>query len=175
MKLDERRPAEHRLSVVYRVGAGVTGLLLIAFGVLGLLIRLPLFDTEGQVIAGLSTNGALSLISVTVGSLLVGGAIIGGTFASTLNITVGIAFVASGLVNLAVMETDYNLLAFRIPNVIFSFAVGLMVMTFGMYGRVSGGLPHDNPFWRQRHGLPRPPDGEAEPQPRRVSTIGLSE
>jgi hypothetical protein len=26
-----------------------------------------------------------------------------------------------------------------------------MLMAFGMYGRVSGTLPHDNPYWRARH------------------------
>ncbi|MFF3863367.1 DUF4383 domain-containing protein [Streptomyces sp. NPDC002209] len=33
-----------------------------------------------------------------------------------------------------------------------SVAFGLLlIMSFGMYGRVSGGLPHDNPYWRRRH------------------------
>lgn len=36
-------------------------------------------------------------------------------------------------------------------NVIFSLVTGLLLMTFGMYGRVSGSLPHDNPYWRARH------------------------
>jgi hypothetical protein len=39
-------------------------------------------------------------------------------------------------------------------NVIFSFVVGTALITFGMYGRVSGTLPPDNPYWRERHGLP---------------------
>lgn len=150
MKLDATRPTDRRLALVYRIGGGLTGVVLIAFGVLGLLDRLAFFDTQGT-IAGLSTNGALSFISIAVGSLLLGGAVVGGTFASTLNIAVGAAFVASGLVNLYLMGTGYNPLAFAMPNVIFSFVVGMMVMTFGMYGRVSGGLPHDNPFWRHRH------------------------
>ena len=31
------------------------------------------------------------------------------------------------------------------------FVVGLLLMCFGMYGRVSGRLPHDNPYWQARH------------------------
>lgn len=50
------------------------------------------------------------------------------------------------------MSTEYNVLAFSMPNVIFSFVVGLMVMTFGMYGCYSGGLPEDNPYRRHREG-----------------------
>ena len=155
MDLDTTRRADRRLDLVYRIGAGFTGLVLVGFGSAGLMIRLPLFDTQGEVIAGLSTNGALSFLSIAIGSLLVGAAILGGKFASTVCITVGAAFIASGIVNLILMSTDFNILAFSMPNVIFSYAVGLVVLTFGMYGRFSGHLPEDNPFQRHRH-----PEGE---------------
>lgn len=151
MDLDTTRRADRRLDLVYRIGAGFTGLVLVGFGSAGLMIRLPLFDTQGEVIAGLSTNGALSFLSIAIGSLLVGAAILGGKFASTVCVTVGAAFVASGIVNLILMSTDFNILAFSMPNVIFSFVVGLVVMTFGMYGRFSSHLPEDNPFQRYRH------------------------
>lgn len=151
MRLSEEMPVDHRLSTVYRFGAGFTGLVLIVFGVLGFADRLAFFDTTGERVAGLSTNGALSAISVVVGAVLVLGAFVGGNVASTLNITVGALFIVSGFVNLALIGKDANILAFRMPNVIFSFMVGLMVLTFGLYGRVSGNLPHDNPYWQARH------------------------
>ncbi|MBR8744940.1 DUF4383 domain-containing protein [Nocardiopsis sp. MG754419] len=161
MELDTKRRTDRRLDLVYRVGAGLTGLFLIGFGIAGLLIRLPLFDTQGQVIAGLSTNGALSFLSIAIGSLLVGAMVLGGTFASNVCVAVGVSFVGSGLVNLYLMSTDFNILAFSMPNVIFSFGVGLVVMTFGMYGRFSGGLAEDNPYRRHREakhedGVPAP-------------------
>ena len=31
--------------------------------------------------------------------------------------------------------------------------VGTVVLMFGLYGRVGGGLPHDNPYYRGRHGM----------------------
>ncbi|WP_159945146.1 MULTISPECIES: DUF4383 domain-containing protein [unclassified Nocardiopsis] len=150
MELDTRRPADRRLSVVYRTGAALTGFVLIGFGVAGLMTRLPLFDTQGEIVAGLSTNGALSSVSLAVGSLLVGAALLGGSFASTVCTVAGVAFVASGLVNLYLMSAGPNILAFSMPNVVFSFVVGIVVMTLGMYGRVSGGLPEDNPYRRPR-------------------------
>ncbi|MGW2084280.1 DUF4383 domain-containing protein [Streptomyces sp. NPDC001880] len=150
-RLDQHLPVDHRLNRVYRVGAGLMGLLLLAFGVLGLINKIGFFSTGGATVAGLNTNGALSVLSICVGLLLFIGMVIGGNFASTLNMILGIAFILSGFVNLALLETDYNFLAFRIQNVLFSFVVGLMLMVFGMYGRVSGGLPHDNPYWRARH------------------------
>ncbi|MGW8553939.1 DUF4383 domain-containing protein [Streptomyces tubercidicus] len=150
-RLDEHLPVDHRLSKVYRIGAGLMGLVLIAFGILGLTHHIGYFDTGGDTVAGLNTNGALSVLSIVVGAILFAGMVIGGNFASTLNIVFGGLFLLSGFVNLALLDTGANFLAFQIQNVLFSFLVGLMLLVFGMYGRVSGGLPHDNPYWRARH------------------------
>ncbi|MET8687861.1 DUF4383 domain-containing protein [Streptomyces sp. NPDC004732] len=149
--LDEHLPVDHRLNQVYRAGAGLMGLVLLAFGILGLIDKIGFFDTRGDTVAGLSTNGALSVLSIVAGLLLLVGMVIGGNFASTLNTVLGVAFIVSGFVNLALLDSSHNILAFRIQNVLFSFVVGVLLMTFGMYGRVSGGLPHDNPYWKARH------------------------
>ncbi|GAA2323570.1 DUF4383 domain-containing protein [Streptomyces violaceusniger] len=149
--LDEHLPVDHRLSKVYRVGAGLMGLVLGAFGILGLIHRVGFFDTGANTVAGLNTNGTLSVLSIVIGLLLFIGMLIGGNFASSLNMVLGLLFLLSGFVNLALLETPYNFLAFRMQNVLFSFVVGLLLMWFGMYGRVSGGLPHDNPYWVTRH------------------------
>ncbi|MBW5482395.1 DUF4383 domain-containing protein [Streptomyces bambusae] len=150
-RLDEHLPVDHRLSKIYRVGAGLTGLLLVAFGILGLVDRIGFFDTGGDTVLALNTNGALSVLSICIGALLFVGMVIGGTFASTLNIVLGLGFIASGFVNLALLDTELNFLAFKIQNVLFSFVVGVMLMWFGMYGRVGSALPHDNPYWQARH------------------------
>ncbi|MFI8994962.1 DUF4383 domain-containing protein [Streptomyces sp. NPDC053542] len=164
IRLDEHLPVDHRLSTVYRVGAGLMGLVLVAFGVLGLIDRIGFFDTGGDTVAGLNTNGALSVLSILIGLLLFVGMVIGGNFASTLNTVLGLAFLLSGFVNLAVLETGFNYLAFHLQNVLFSFVVGLMLLVFGMYGRVSGGLPHDNPYWRARHPEAVPRASRLNPQ-----------
>ncbi|MEU6819994.1 DUF4383 domain-containing protein [Streptomyces atriruber] len=151
VKLDEHLPTDHRLSQVYRISAGLMGLFLLAFGILGLVHRIGFFDTGSATSLGLNTNGALSTISVVVGAVLLAAAVRGGNTASTVNMAVGIAFLLAGFASLFALDSRYNLLNFRMQNVLFSFAVGLLLMTGGMYGRVSGGLPHDNPYWRSRH------------------------
>lgn len=172
MKLHDERPVDHHLSQVYRAGAGLCGMALLVFGCLGLADGLAFFSTSGERIAGLSSNGLLSLVSVVTAVVLIAGALIGGTVASTVNITVGALFVLSGFVNLALLDSSANILAFRIPNVLFSFAMGLVIATFGMYGRVSGKLPLDNPYWRHRH--PRPADhGSAPALARPTEPAGL--
>lgn len=163
-RLDDHLPADHKLSQVYRIGAGLTGLLLVVFGILGLIDRIGFFDTGGDTVLALNTNGALSVLSICIGGLLFVGMVIGGSFASTLNIAVGLLFIASGFVNLALLDTGMNFLAFRIQNVLFSFVVGVMLMWFGMYGRVGSALPHDNPYWRARN-----PEQAAREQRARVT------
>ncbi|WP_442815650.1 DUF4383 domain-containing protein [Streptomyces sp. NBC_01795] len=149
--LNEHMPAHHKLSRIYRVGAGLVGAGLAGFGILGLVDQIGFLDTGGDRVAGLNTNGALSVLSVVVGMLLFYGMVRGGNFASSLNITLGALFVLSGFANLALLDTGFNLLAFGLQNVLFSFVVGLLLLIFGMYGRVGSALPHDNPYWQHRH------------------------
>jgi Domain of unknown function (DUF4383) len=160
-KLDEHLPSDHHLSNVYRFGAGLAGLGLIVFGVLGLINRVGVFDTHGDTTMGLNTNGALSVLSIAVGALLLYGMLRGGNFASSLNMVLGICFILSGFVNLALIDTGANFLAFHMSNVIFSFLMGLVLLTFGMYGRVGSKLPHDNPYWRNRNAEQRPADEDS--------------
>lgn len=151
MKLSDELPVDHRLSQVYRFGAGLIGLVLLVFGAFGFANNVGFFSTHGDQIAGLSSNGALSLVSVIFGVILMVGAVIGGNLASTLNVVVGVIFLISGFVNLGLLGGPNNFLAFHLQNVLFSFFIGLLLMMFGLYGRVTGGLSHDNPYWRKRH------------------------
>jgi hypothetical protein len=168
IRIDEHLPVDHRLSRVYRFGAGLMGLFLVTFGILGLIDKVGWFDTHGDQVAGLNTNGTLSVLSIAVGLLLLVGMVIGGNFASTLNMTLGVLFILSGFGNMALLDTDSNFLAFRIQNVLFSFVVGVLLMTFGMYGRVGSALPHESPYWRARH-----PE-EAEREMRRRAGVGMA-
>ncbi|QKW18059.1 DUF4383 domain-containing protein [Kitasatospora sp. NA04385] len=151
MEPQHRPSADRRLSRIHRLGAALCALLLLAFGALGLADGLPFFGTHGERVAGLSSNGLLSTVSIATAAVLLAAALRGGRQASSTAIAVGALFVLSGFVNLALLDSSANLLAFRIPNVLFSFAMGLLLAALGMYGRVSGGLPHDNPYWLRRH------------------------
>ncbi len=81
--------------------------------------------------------------------------------------TIGTLFVLSGFVHIFILDRPANILDFGMPNVIFSFVMGLLILTFGMYGRVTGGLPHDNPYWRRRH----PEQAEQEAAAARRSAV----
>ncbi|MEU1470552.1 DUF4383 domain-containing protein [Streptomyces sp. NPDC005761] len=158
MRLKDELPVDHHLATVYRYGAGFCGLVLLVFAGLGFADALSPFDTGGDTIVGMSTNVALSAISTVVGMALLAGAVIGGNFASVLNMTVGVLFVLSGFAHIFVLDRPANVLDFGMTNVIFSFVMGLVIATFGMYGRVSSKLSHDNPYWQRRHPEKAPPE-----------------
>ncbi|MGH3983931.1 MAG: DUF4383 domain-containing protein [Pseudonocardiaceae bacterium] len=152
-------PSGRRLDLVHRVGAAVLGFGLCVFGALGVADRLEFLAVRGEVVLGLASNGLLSAISLLVGGVLIGAAVRGGRSSSTITVVVGLLFLLSGLVNLAVLDTELNLLAFRMSNVIFSFIAGMLLLFLGAYGRFSGGLSADNPYYRHRH-HPDPGSGQ---------------
>ncbi|MCA1185991.1 MULTISPECIES: DUF4383 domain-containing protein [unclassified Saccharopolyspora] len=156
------KPAPHPVHTVHRIGAVLLGLVLWAFGVLGLLRGLDFFTTSGQPVLGLSSNGLLAVISLVAGAVLIGCAAWGGRQASTVTTFIGVLFLLSGLVHLAVLNSPWNLLAFRLPNVFFSLVAGLVLLCTGLYGRLSGGLPPDNPYRREHPMRTRRPDPEEQ-------------
>ncbi|HEY6423179.1 MAG TPA: DUF4383 domain-containing protein [Pseudonocardiaceae bacterium] len=140
-----------RLDLVHRVGAAILGVGLCVFGILGFVDRLEFLALPGKAVLGMTSNGLLSTVSLIVGGVLIAAALRGGRISSTITVVVGVLFLLSGLLNLAVLDTGFNLLAFRLSNVIFSFIAGMLLLFLGAYGRFSGGLAADNPYYQQRH------------------------
>jgi hypothetical protein len=154
-------PATNEARLVFhvqRTGALGVGAFLCVFGLVGLVGGLRFLSTHGERVLGLSSNGLLSTLSVVVGLLLIGSALLGPRVASTVMIVLGCLFLISALANLAVLRTSLNLLAFEVRNVLFSIAVGLLLLILGAYGRVSGNLPTDSPYAHPH------PDDDAPPE-----------
>jgi hypothetical protein len=144
-------PSGRRLDFVHRIGSAVFGAGLCVFGALGVADRLEFLAVHGKVVLGLASNGLLATISLVVGGVLIGAAVRGGRISSTITVAVGVLFLLSGLLNLAVLDTQLNLLGFRLSNVIFSLIAGMLLLFLGAYGRFSGGLSTDNPYYQRRH------------------------
>jgi hypothetical protein len=170
-----------RVVLVHRIGAVAVSLFLLVFGLLGFAGGLAFFSTHGQRIAGLSSNGLLSTISVIMAAVLIAAALRGPRIASTVMMVAGVLFLLSALANLAVLNSAYNILAFRLPNVFFSIAVGLLLLLLGAYGRVSGNLPADSPYAhpheaeppRRARELPSTPEEVAAEQAMREAELAV--
>jgi uncharacterized protein DUF4383 len=139
-----------RVSTVHRIGAFVVAGVIAVFGVLGLANGLAFFSTDGERVLGMSSNGLLSVISLATAAVLVFSAFRSPRTASTVMMTIGALFLVSALANLAVLNTELNFLAFGLSNVGFSVAAGLVLLFVGAYGRVSGNLPADSPYAKER-------------------------
>src|SRR4051812_12340701 len=122
-------PGSGRVFAVQRFGAVTVGLLLLSFGVVGFARGLPLMSSHGERVLGLSANGLLAALSVAVGALLIGAAARGPRVASTVMVALGGLFLLSGLVNLFVLSTRANVLAFQMSNVVFSAVLGVLLLT----------------------------------------------
>ena len=142
----ERPGIGSRVFAVQRTGAVLVALFLLVFAVLGFAGGLDFFSTEGVEVLGLPSNGLLSAISVVMAVVLLAAAARGPRVASTVMIVAGSLFLLSAMVNLALMETDFNILAFEMENVVFSVVVGLLLLVLGAYGRIGGHLPPDSPY-----------------------------
>jgi Domain of unknown function (DUF4383) len=160
MSMFSPEPGPHRIHTVHRAGAAALGAFLVVFGLGGLLLAPGFLATTGAIVMGLSTNGLLSTLSLVVGAGLVGAAVRGGPVASTVSVVVGGLFLASGLVNVLLLGTSMNMLAFRTANVVFSLLVGAALLFVGAYGRFTVDLPAGNPYARAAT-RPAPPAGSA--------------
>ncbi|WP_091328077.1 DUF4383 domain-containing protein [Geodermatophilus ruber] len=164
----EDRHLGARVFAVQRTGAIVVALVLLVFGLLGFAGGLDFFSTQGERILGLSSNGLLSLISVVMAAVLLVAAARSPRVTSTIMIVAGSLFLLSALVNLALLRTSFNILAFEFRNVVFSVVVGLALLVLGAYGRVSGHLPPDSPY-AHPHPASTEPDEEYASTPEELA------
>ena len=161
---DESRSYDPRVFAVQRLGAVAVALVILVFGLLGFAGGLDFFSTEGEPILGMSSNGLLSTVSVVTAAVLLTAAARGPRIASTVMIVVGTLFLISGLANMAVLRTSFNVLAFEMTNVAFSVVAGLTLLLLGAYGRLTGNLPPDSPYAGSRElPAPEPPEYPSTP------------
>jgi hypothetical protein len=158
VRAPERPHIDTRVFAVQRLGAVGVGLFLLVFGVLGIAGGVGFLSTHGERYLGLSSNGLLSTLSLAVAAVLLAAAGRGPRPASSTMIVLGTLFLLSALVNLALLRTAFNLLAFRMSNVLFSVGVGLLLLVLGAYGRLSGHLPADSPYAHLDAPVVEPPD-----------------
>jgi hypothetical protein len=133
-------PVDHPLRGLYRAVATIIGFALVVVGVIGLVKTagsVDFFATHGERVLGLTMNPAFAVLNILVGAAIAGAGLIGRNWDASLNLLGGIVFLLAGGVMLCVLRTDLNLLAFSITNVCVSFLIGTLLLTAGLYGRVS--------------------------------------
>ena len=122
-------PVNHRLHPVYRAIGAVVGLLLIAFGVVGLVV-------SGDVL-GAPASTPFCVICLVAGAIMVLAAVQGGNLGAEVNAYLGAALIVLGFVCMLTMHSDgANFLDVSMADVMILFVAALAALAAGFYGRV---------------------------------------
>ncbi|MBB5870451.1 hypothetical protein F4553_003830 [Allocatelliglobosispora scoriae] len=133
-------PVNHPLRPIYRLATAIGGVAAVVLGGAGLAktVDQPLFDQGDNVIFGLvRVNLGHSLLMLAGGILLLLAVVIGRNVDARFNMVFGGALMFIGIASLAVMRTDANYLNFAMANVVIAFLLGSVLLTAGLYGKVS--------------------------------------
>ncbi|MDQ7910963.1 DUF4383 domain-containing protein [Phytohabitans sp. ZYX-F-186] len=131
-------PVNHPLRPTYRALGGLTGLYLIAFGILGVIETSgdEFFAQNDAEALWQGTNLGHSVISAAVGLIILVGVAVGRNADAAIHKWSGYALAALSLAELAVLRTDANYLNATMPTVIVTMVLGLVLLLAGMYGKV---------------------------------------
>nr|BFE63446.1 hypothetical protein GCM10020063_079720 [Dactylosporangium thailandense] len=132
-------PVNHHLRPLYRLLCVVAGLYMLVYGVVGFIATSGSdFFTrdEAEWVLGLRTNPAFALLSIVAGVIVVGANIIGRNVAHAINTLAGVVLTAVGMASLALMQTEANVFAFSMVNVIVTFILAGIIGTASLYDRV---------------------------------------
>jgi hypothetical protein len=131
-------PVNHPAQPVYRLLAGLVGIYILTFGIVGLIQTwgLSFFDRGDNWVLALQTNPAFSLLSTIAGAVILGGSFVGGNVDHFINLWGSTVFLVAGVVMMALLETYANLLNFSMTTVIASFIIGVLLLLSGLYGKV---------------------------------------
>ncbi|MDG6109414.1 DUF4383 domain-containing protein [Dactylosporangium aurantiacum] len=132
-------PINHHLRPLYRLLCVVAGLYMLVFGVVGFVQTSgkPFFtQDEAEWVLGLRTNPAFSLLSLVAGVVVLGANLIGRNLAHHVNQLAGVVLTVVGMAMLALMQTEANIFAFSMVNVIVTFVLAGITGVASLYDRV---------------------------------------
>jgi len=130
-------PVNHRYRAAYRFLAALTGLYVLAFGIVGVAVSRghDVFSREHLSALGLRTNLAFAILSIVVGVIVLVGVVVGRNWDHILNLVGGLAFLLAGMLMLSLLQTDLNLLNYSVATCVVSFVIGLVLLAAGLYSR----------------------------------------
>lgn len=136
-------PVNHPLRPLYRILAGLAGLYVLLFGIVGVAKTSGTdpFDRPAEYALGLRTNLAFAVISIVAGLVIIGVTALGRNIDYKVNQVAGYAFVVMGFLMLTLLQTDGNILNFSVATCIVSFVIGMALLTAGLYSKIGADRP----------------------------------
>jgi hypothetical protein len=122
-------PVNHPLHRAYRIAAAIAGLLLLAFGIVGLIV-------SGDVLNAPAST-PFSAVCLVAGLVLLGAVVIDGNAGAEINAYGGALLILLGLICLLTMHSESaNFLDVSMADVVILFVAGMVALAAGFYGRV---------------------------------------
>jgi hypothetical protein len=132
-------PVNHHLRPLYRALAGLAGLYLLVFGVVGLVRSAgldPFAQEDLPKILGQQVNPAQSVLDIVLGAAVVVSVVLGRNIDHYVNFWVGHVLYVVGIAMLSLLRTDANFLGYNVTNVIVTLILATVIVCGGLYGRV---------------------------------------
>jgi hypothetical protein len=147
-------PVDHPLRPLYRAIGALTGVYLIVFGIVGLIVTSGdgLFGTDGDRVLGQGANLFWSIVSLVLGVIVVAVTALGRNLDTEADKFIGWGLLVVGSYGLATSRTDANFLDFTIATVVVTYLVGLLLIMTGLYSKVAP--PQDAGRSRHDHEAP---------------------
>lgn len=131
-------PLNHPLRPTYRFLTALTALYLLLAGILGIggTWGDDFFHRGSDWSLGLRVNPASAWLLAVVGLVLLAAAALGGNLHHLVALGLGWGLPAYAMVTMALLQTDANVVNASMVNVVTLTALGLIVLTAGLYGKV---------------------------------------
>ena len=132
-------PVNHPLRPLYRAIGALTGVYLILFGIVGLIVTAGdgLLGTNGNRVLGQGANLFWSIVSLVLGVIVVAVTALGRNLDAEVDTVIGWGLLVVGSYGLAVTRTNANFLDFTIATVVVTYLVGLLLIMTGLYSKVA--------------------------------------
>ena len=132
-------PVNHPLRPLYRVLAGLAGVYLIVYGVVGIIVTSGngLFARPDERVLGQGGNLFWSIVALIIGAVVVAVTVVGRNLDTQVDKFVGWGLLVIGTYELAVNRTDANVLKFSVATVIVTYLLGLILILASQYTKVA--------------------------------------
>ncbi|XVV12106.1 DUF4383 domain-containing protein [Actinoplanes sp. CA-131856] len=132
-------PVNHPLRPLYRALGLLVGAYLIVFAIVGFIQTSGESFTgdNGERVLGQGSNLLWSIISLVLGAIVLGAAVIGRNLDVEAYKYVGWALLVFGSYELAASRTDANFLGFTVSTVVVTYLAGIFLITAGLYSKVA--------------------------------------
>jgi hypothetical protein len=128
-------PVNHPLRPLYRALGALSGVWLILFGIVGLIVNAgdDFFALHPEHVLGLGANMFASVLSLITGVTVVIATALGRNLDTEAYKYLGWGILAVGSYGLAAIRTDANFLGFTVGTVVTEYLVGLILVLAGLY------------------------------------------